>query len=133
MVTDRDKSAPNAVTSVLGNDPGRPYSCGSVPPALFPYAMQLLGIPLRRPKFGELTASAVMATGLWLAVLGFVRAAQMPMDRMDAGALLLVVAWGCVSARLGIRIGMGHRHLLANLLVSGALLLVYQSAWAIAG
>jgi hypothetical protein len=95
--------------------------------------MNLIGIPLRRPKFAELTASAVMATGLWLAVLGFTYVAQLPMDRMDAGALLLVVAWGCVSARVGIRVGMGHRHLLANVLVSGALLLVYQSAWAVVG
>lgn len=95
--------------------------------------MHLIGIPLRRPRFGEITAAAVMATGVWLAVLGFMRAAQLPIDRMDAGALLLVVAWGCVSARVGIRVGMGHRHLVANLLVSGALLLVYQSAWAIAG
>lgn len=95
--------------------------------------MKLIGIPLRRPNFGELTAAAVMATGLWLAALGFMRAAQWPIDRVDAGALLIVVAWGCVSVRLGIRIGMGHRHLAANLLVSGALLLLYQSAWAFAG
>lgn len=95
--------------------------------------MKLIGIPLRRPNFAETTAAAVMATGLWLAALGFMRAASLPIDRMDAGALLLVVAWGCVSARMGIRIGGGHRHLIANLLVSAALLLVYQSAWAIAG
>lgn len=95
--------------------------------------MKLIGIPLRRPTFGELTAAAVMATGLWLAALGVSRAAQFPMDRIDAGALLVVVAWGCVSVRLGIRVGHGNRHLVANLLVSAALLLVYQSAWAIAG
>lgn len=95
--------------------------------------MKLIGIPLRRPTFGELTAAAVMATGLWLAALGLSRAAQFPMDRIDAGALLVVVAWGCVSVRLGIRVGHGNRHLVANLLVSAALLLVYQSAWAIAG
>jgi len=94
--------------------------------------MKLIGIPLRRPNFGELTAAAVMATGLWLFALGLMRATQWPLDRMDAGALLVVVAWGCVSVRLGIRIGMGHRHLVANLIVSAALLLVYQSAWAIA-
>lgn len=95
--------------------------------------MKLIGIPLRRPNFGELTAAAVMATGLWLFALGVIRAAQWPIDRMDAGALLIMVAWGCISVRLGIRVGMGNRHLLANLLVSGALLLVYQSAWAIVG
>ena len=48
-------------------------------------------------------------------------------------ALLLVVLWGCVSARCGIRVGMGNRHLVANLVVSGALLAVYQGAWAFAG
>lgn len=95
--------------------------------------MKLIGIPLRRPDFGELTAAAVMATGLWLFALGLMRVTHWPVDRMDAGALLLVVTWGCVSVRLGIRVGMGHRHLAANLLVSGLLLLVYQSAWALAG
>ena len=70
------------------------------------HPMNLLGIPLRRPTFGELTAAAVMATGVWLAALGLTRVLHLPMDRIEAGALLLVVVWGCVSARLGIRIGM---------------------------
>jgi hypothetical protein len=94
--------------------------------------MNLIGIPLRRPTFGELTAAAVMATGLWLAALGLTRVLHLPMDRIEAGALLLVVVWGCISARLGIRIGMGHRHLLANLAVSALLLGAYQGAWALA-
>ena len=96
-------------------------------------AMNLIGIPLRRPSFGELTAAAVMATGVWLAAIGLTRVLHLPMDRIEAGALLLVVLWGCVSARLGIRIGMGHRHLLANLAVSALLLGAYQGAWALAG
>lgn len=94
--------------------------------------MNFIGIPLRRPSFGELTAAGVMATGVWLAALGVLRLVQLPFDRVDAGALFIVLLWGCISARLGIRIGAGHRHLLANLLVSAALLLCYQGAWAMA-
>jgi hypothetical protein len=94
--------------------------------------MNLLGISLRKPNFAELTAAAVMGTGLWLAGIGVARALQLPIDRFDAGALLIVVLWGCFSARLGIRIDQGQRHLVANLLVSGALLLVYQGAWSVA-
>jgi hypothetical protein len=92
--------------------------------------MKLIGISLRRPTFGELTAAAVMATGLWLALVGLLRTVHFPIDGTDAGALLLVVLWSCVSAHLGIRIGAGHRHLAANLLGSAALLLAYQGAWA---
>jgi hypothetical protein len=94
--------------------------------------MNLIGIPLRRPSFGELTAAAVMATGVWLAAVGLARALHLPLDRVEAGALLLVVVWGCLSARLGIRIGAGHRHLMVNLGVSAVLLGAYQGAWALA-
>ena len=48
----------------------------------------------------------------------------------DAGALLLMLLWGCVCARIGIHVSQGHRHLLANLLANllGCTLLlgVYQ-------
>ena len=36
--------------------------------------MKLFGISLRKPNFGELTAAAVMATGLWVAAIGLLRA-----------------------------------------------------------
>ncbi len=94
--------------------------------------MKILGLALRKPNFGELTAAAVMGTGLWLAALGLARVLQLPLDRFDAGALLIVVLWGCCSARLGIHVGQGQRHLAANLVVSGALLMAYQGAWFIA-
>lgn len=74
-----------------------------------------------------------MGTGLWVAAVGCLRFAAVHIDRADAGALLLVALWECISVRLGIRIGDGHRHLLASLLVSAALLGLYQSAWAVAG
>lgn len=95
--------------------------------------MKLLGIPLRTPNTTELTAAAVMGTGLWVAAMGVMRIAAVEIGPFDAGALLLVVLWGCISVRLGIRIGHGHRHLLANLFASALLLLLYQTAWAVAG
>ena len=90
--------------------------------------MKILGITLRKPSFNEITAAAVMATGLFVAALGLMHALRMPIDPIEAGALLLVVLWGCVSARVGIRVGLGQRHLAANLLVSAALLALYEGA-----
>lgn len=88
--------------------------------------MKLFGIVLRRPAFGELTAAAVMAAGLWLAVTGVAYASGHALDRVDAGALLLVVAWACFGARLGLRIDAGRRHAIAYLSVAAMLIGVYQ-------
>jgi hypothetical protein len=52
----------------------------------------------------------------------------MDLTKGDAGALLLVMLWACVSTRMGIRVGAGGRHLAANLLVSGVLLALYEVA-----
>ena len=93
--------------------------------------MNFLGIPLRKPSFNELTAAAVMGTGLFVLALGLMHVLKMPIDRIEAGALLLVVMWGCFSARVGIRIGDGHRHMVANLTVSALLLGGYQAAFAV--
>ena len=94
--------------------------------------MKFLSIELRKPTNNELTAAVVMGVGLWIAALGLSRLLGIDLGRGDAGALLVVVLWSCVSARLGIRIDKGRQHLLANLAVSGVLLGVYQSAWAFA-
>jgi hypothetical protein len=94
--------------------------------------MKFIGIPLRRPSFNELTAAAVMATGLWLAAVACLRIVQPDIQRADAGALLLVVLWGCISARVGIHIGQGHRHLMANVIFSAVLLGLYEGAWLLA-
>jgi hypothetical protein len=88
--------------------------------------MNIIGIPLRKPNFAELTAAGVLGTGLWMAALGIARTVQPDMGRVDAGALLIVCLWACIAARLGIRVGGGQRHLLANVLVSAALLALYQ-------
>lgn len=92
--------------------------------------MKILGIPLRKPSSTELTATLVLAAGLWLATVGLLQTVQGELSRFDAGALLLIVGWSCFGARLGIRIGAGARHLAANLVVSAALLLAYAAAWA---
>lgn len=90
--------------------------------------MKLFGIPLRRPGAHELTAASIMAVGLWVAAIGLTRVVPVTIDRSDAGALLLILLWACISTRLGIRVGMGNRHLAVNLLVSALLLGIYESA-----
>jgi hypothetical protein len=93
--------------------------------------MNLLGISLRRPRFWEVTTSAFMATGLWVALLGLMKVGGLALSRNDAGALLLVILWGALSVRLGVRIGQGANHLAANIVVSAVLLGAYQLATAI--
>jgi hypothetical protein len=88
--------------------------------------MKILGIELNKPSFNEVTASAVMAAGLWLACVAVWRVSQQPMDRIEAGAALLVIFWGCVGVRMGIRFDRGLRHVVANLVCGGAILMVYH-------
>lgn len=95
--------------------------------------MKFIGIPLRKPSFDEVTAAAVMGSGLWLLLVGLAHATGMAMERADAGALLVVALWGALSARVGIHVGQGDRHLLANLAVSAVLLGAYQAAITFAG
>lgn len=90
--------------------------------------MKFIGVPLRRPGFNELTAAAVMGSGLWVLAVGLAHITRMDLTKGDAGALLLVMLWACVSTRMGIRVGAGGRHLAANLLVSGGLLAFYELA-----
>ncbi len=88
--------------------------------------MKFIGISLRKPAFAELTAATVMAVGLWAAAVGLLLATRIHFDRADAGALLLTLAWACLSTRLGIRVGQDRRHLVANLLGGTLLLGAYQ-------
>ena len=89
--------------------------------------MKILGIELSKPSFNEVTASAVMAAGLWLACVALFRVSEAPMDRIEAGAALLVIFWGCVGVRMGIRFDRGLRHVAVNVLCGAAILAVYHS------
>jgi hypothetical protein len=92
--------------------------------------MTFFGISTRRPTFGEITAASVMALGLWLALCAVLLRLDQSLSRFDAGALLLVIEWGCVAVRMGIRPDRGMRHLAANFTVGALLLGVYSQAWA---
>ena len=90
--------------------------------------MKLFGIPLRKPSFNEVTAATIMAIGVWLACMGGAVALGQHLSKVDAGAALLVILWGCLSVRFGVHIGQGRAHLAANISVTAVLLLVYQGA-----
>jgi hypothetical protein len=90
--------------------------------------MKLLGLPLQRPTFNGLTGAAVLATGLWLLLVGLMHGTGQALGALDAGAALVVVAWSCIAVQCGIHVGRGLRHLAANLLVSALLLAVYEVA-----
>ncbi len=94
--------------------------------------MKVLGITLRKPTADELTGAAVMAVGLWVLAVAIARQVVAGFGAADAGAMLVVIAWGCISVRLGIRIDQGQRHVAANVFVSAMLLALYQGAWAFA-
>lgn len=90
--------------------------------------MKIIGIELRKPSFNEVTASAVLAAGLWLAIVALWRRFGGALDAVDAGGLLLVMFWACVGARLGIRIDLGPRHVGLYVAFGAALLGVYRGA-----
>ena len=89
--------------------------------------MKILGIELSKPSFGEVTAAAVMASGLWLAIVALFHVTHQPIDRLEAGAALLVIFWSCVGVRLGIRFDKGLRHVAANVLCAAVILVVYNA------
>ena len=89
--------------------------------------MKILGIQLTKPSFNEVTASAVMAAGLWMATIALFHVTQQPIDRIQAGAALLVIFWSCVGVRMGIRLDKGLRHVVANVLCGGVILIAYSA------
>ena len=94
--------------------------------------MQVLGIALKAPSFNQITAATVFGVGLWIACLGVLSATGHALGPQQAGAALLVFVWGALGAQIGVHIGKGTRHLVANVLVSGVLLALYEAAWALA-
>jgi hypothetical protein len=117
----------------------RDFSCAASLPVAGPLThpnqavavMKILGIQLSKPSFNEITASAIMAAGLWLAIVALWRVSEQPLDRIEAGAALLVVFWGCIGVRMGIRLDKGLRHLAANVLCGAAILAVYHGVMAL--
>lgn len=94
--------------------------------------MTLFGIPTRLPSFAEVTAASLMALGVWLGAIALLIRLDQALTAFDAGALLVVLAWGCIGVRLGIRLDQGRRHVLANLAVSALLLGLYAAVWELA-
>ncbi len=90
--------------------------------------MKLFGIALRKPSFNEVTAATIMGVGVWLACMGAASALGQHVSKVDAGAALLVILWGCLSVRFGVHVGQGRGHLLANVCVTAVLLGIYQGA-----
>lgn len=91
--------------------------------------MTLFGIPTRLPSFAEVTAATLMALGVWLGAVALLFRLDHAPTAYDAGALLVVLAWGCIGVRLGIRLDRGGRHVLANFAVSALLLGLYAGVW----
>ncbi|CAN5664758.1 hypothetical protein BH09PSE5_BH09PSE5_24660 [soil metagenome] len=90
--------------------------------------MKIIGVELRKPTFTELTMSAIMAAGLWIAYMGIAKTIGSAPDAVNAGGVLLVIFWGCVCTRFGIRVDRGVRHIVLNVMFGGVLLLAYQAA-----
>lgn len=91
--------------------------------------VNLFGIDLRRPTWNEFTAVTVLAVGLWVLVVGLAFRFGAGLQAFDAGALLLVIEWGCVAARAGVRPDRGARHVVANVTVSALLVGLYSLSW----
>ena len=121
-------SSENAVkvTSRTTHEPRARYASSVQRSSL--HSMKILGIQLRKPSFDEVTASAVMAAGLWLAYIALMKVGGQAFDPVQSGAVLLIIFWGCVCVRFGIHVGRGLQHLLLNVLFGGALLVLYQGA-----
>jgi hypothetical protein len=90
--------------------------------------MTLFGIALRRPTFAQFTSATVLGVGLWMLLLGVMARLGIETTAVEAGGALVVVAWSCIAVQLGIHVGQGLRHLLANLAVGSVLLLAWQAA-----
>ena len=90
--------------------------------------MKIFGIELRKPSFNEITAATIMGVGLWVAFVGGASALGQHLSKVDAGAALLVILWGCLSVRFGVNVSQGRAHLLANFGITAVLLVLYQGA-----
>ncbi len=65
--------------------------------------MRLLGIDLQKPTFQSITVAAALAVTLWLVLLVVVGDAGFGGNALDAGKVLVAIAWGCLCAAIGLR------------------------------
>jgi hypothetical protein len=112
----------------FSSDRGRVHRPPSGLQVLARSTMRLFGIPARVPSFGECTAASILACGLWLGACGLLYRLGSPLAKFDAGALLLILEWTCVSIRAGIEPRLGGRHLIANLAGCAAVIGAYGLA-----
>ena len=90
--------------------------------------MQIFGIQLQRPSFARLTFAGILATVLFLLVLG---SPFRPDDTARAGSLLVALMYGAISASAGLRAFSSLRHFAVQ--VSGCIiaLMVYTVLYAL--
>lgn len=88
--------------------------------------MNILGVTLNKPSFTEVTWAALIACVWWVAALGIWTVAGGRPEPVDAGATLLIIFWGCICPRCGIRIDRGFSHLALNMVVSAIILTAFQ-------
>ncbi|MDO9074252.1 MAG: hypothetical protein Q7U73_13400 [Rubrivivax sp.] len=93
--------------------------------------MEVFRIVTRQHSFAEVTAASVMALGVWLCAVGLLFRLGHAPTAFNAGALLVVLAWGCIGVRLSIRPNLGGRHALANFAIPALLLRLYAAAWSL--
>lgn len=65
--------------------------------------MRFLGIDLHKPTFQSITIAAALAVTLWLVLLVVVGDTSFGGNAVEAGQVLVAIAWGCICAALGLR------------------------------
>lgn len=73
--------------------------------------MKILGIPLRRPSFGDVTKSAILATAMLLILMTVSAFLGRTPRTEDKVTWLLLAFWGGVSSTCGLTPARGWRHL----------------------
>ncbi len=78
--------------------------------------MQLLGVKLNRPTFGDITFAVGFATAIIVVMVFLFKLLGVPVIRISGIVLFLGAVWGALSNRLGIRLDQGRSHMLLFLL-----------------
>ncbi len=91
--------------------------------------MQILGVQWRKPTFKAFTEASVIGLGLWLCGVAAMVQANPQVGADEVGALLVMVWWFSLGARMGLDLRTGLRPLLVNLGIAAVLLACYSAAW----